>query len=57
MSAVRMPAPPPIEDLGAWLEAFTQPTVAIELAALTLSAAVAWGLVRALATALGRDLD
>jgi small-conductance mechanosensitive channel len=55
MSVVRIPAPPPIEDLGAWLEAFTQPTVAIELAALALSAAVAWGLVRALAAAIGRD--
>jgi small-conductance mechanosensitive channel len=55
MSTMRMPAPPPIEDLGAWLEAFTQPTVAIELAALALSAAVAWGLVRALAAAIGRD--
>ena len=38
MSTMRMPAPPPIEDLGAWLEAFTQPTVAIELAALALIA-------------------
>ena len=30
MSVTRLAAPPPIEDLGAWLEAFTQPTVAIE---------------------------
>jgi small-conductance mechanosensitive channel len=50
-----MPAPPPMEDLGAWLQAFTQPTVVIELAALALSAAVAWGLVRALAATIGRD--
>ncbi len=55
MSVVRMPAPPPMEDLGAWLQAFTQPTVVIELAALALSAAVAWGLVRALAATIGRD--
>jgi small-conductance mechanosensitive channel len=44
-----------MEDLGAWLQAFTQPTVVIELAALALSAAVAWGLVRALAATIGRD--
>jgi small-conductance mechanosensitive channel len=55
MTSTRLSAPPPIEDLGAWLEAFTQPTVALELAALVLSALLAWGGVRALATAIGRD--
>lgn len=39
-------APPqPIDDFGGWLASFTQPTVAFELLALLVSAALAWFLV------------
>ena len=49
------PAPKPIDDFAGWLQAFTQPTVLLELAALGLSVAFAWGLVAALRRALGDD--
>ncbi|WP_296507781.1 mechanosensitive ion channel domain-containing protein [Rhodoferax sp.] len=47
------PAPQPIDDFAGWLNAFTQTSVLLELAALGLSVAVAWGLVAALRKALG----
>jgi len=47
--------PQPIDDFEGWLEAFIQPTVALELAALTVCVLFAWGLVRAARQALGRD--
>jgi small-conductance mechanosensitive channel len=46
-------APQPIDDFAGWLDAFTQPTVLVELLALAASVAVAWGLVAALRRALG----
>ena len=47
--------PQPIDDFEGWLEAFIQPTVALELAALAVCVLFAWGLVRAARQALGRD--
>ncbi len=44
----RLPAPQPIDDLAAWLEAFTHPSVLVELAVLGLCVGLAWWLVRAL---------
>lgn len=40
--------PKPIDDIGLWLAGFTQPTVLIELAALLVCVALAWGLSWAL---------
>lgn len=47
------PAPQPIDDMGAWLAMFTQPTVLVELFVLALSVALAWGLVAALRRTMG----
>jgi small-conductance mechanosensitive channel len=49
------PAPQPIDDFAGWLDAFTQTTVLLELAALGVMVAVAWGLVAALRRALASD--
>ena len=48
-------APEPIDDFEGWLNAFTQTTVLIELAALVACAFLAWALVRGLRRALGQD--
>ena len=48
-------APEPIDDFEGWLNAFTQTTVLIELAALVACALLAWALVRGLRRALGQD--
>ncbi len=45
-------SPKPIDDIGLWLAGFTQPTVLIELAALAVCVALAWGLSWALRKAL-----
>ncbi|HCX81516.1 MAG TPA: mechanosensitive ion channel protein [Rhodoferax sp.] len=52
-SLKNLPAPKPIDDFEAWLSTFTQPTVLLELLALALSVAMAWGLVAALRRTLG----
>ena len=54
-TSFRAPAPKPIDDFEAWIAAFTQPTVLIELAILLACVVVAWGLVTALRRALGYD--
>lgn len=54
MNALKnLPAPKPIDDFQGWLATFTQPTVLLELLALALSLALAWGLVAALRRTLG----
>ncbi|WP_439588893.1 mechanosensitive ion channel family protein [Hydrogenophaga sp.] len=45
-------SPKPIDDIGLWLAGFTQPSVLIELAALAVCVALAWGLSWALRNAL-----
>ena len=50
-----MNTPAPMHDLEGWLGAFTQPTVLVELLTLALCVAIAWGLVRLLRQAFGRD--
>ena len=50
-----MSTPAPMDDLEGWLGAFTQPTVLLELLTLALCVAMAWGLVRMLRQAFGRD--
>ncbi len=50
-----IPAPQPIDDFSGWLDAFTQVTVLLELAALGVSVLAAWGLVAALRRALGQQ--
>nr|WP_315464999.1 mechanosensitive ion channel domain-containing protein [uncultured Rhodoferax sp.] len=50
-----LPTPQPIDDFAGWLDAFTQTTVLLELAALGLSVFSAWGLVAALRKALGQQ--
>lgn len=52
-TAKNPPAPQPIDDMGAWLAMFTQPTVLVELFVLVFSVALAWGLVAALRRTLG----
>lgn len=54
--AARSATPKPIDDLGAWLGAFTQPTVLMELLALALCVILAWAVVAALRRKLG-DAD
>jgi small-conductance mechanosensitive channel len=49
--------PKPIDDLGLWLAGFTQPTVLVELAALALCVALAWGLSWGLRNALRMQDD
>jgi hypothetical protein len=46
-------APPPIDDLQAWLAGFTQTTVWFEFTALAVCVLVAWGLAAGLRHALG----
>ncbi|RFO95102.1 mechanosensitive ion channel protein [Rhodoferax lacus] len=46
-------APEPIDDFQGWLNALSQPTVLMELAALGLCVLLAWALVRGLRRALG----
>lgn len=56
MANLKPAAPPqPIDDFGGWLASFTQPTVAFELLALLLSAALAWVLVVGLHRKLSVD--
>jgi small-conductance mechanosensitive channel len=50
--AAHAPAPQPIDDLGGWLAAFTQPTVLVELLVLSACVALAWGIVVLLSRAL-----
>ena len=45
---------PMLDDVGRWLQAFVQPTVLIELAALVVCVALAWGVVTALSRGLGQ---
>ncbi len=45
-------SPKPIDDIGAWLAGFTQPTVLVELAALAICIALAWGFSWVLRNAL-----
>ena len=45
---------PVLEDVGAWLAAFAQPTVLIELGALLVCVALAWSMVAGLRRALGQ---
>lgn len=49
------PAPKAIDDLDAWLAAFLQPSVLLELFVLAICVAVAWGLVRLARQALGQQ--
>ncbi len=51
----KVSAPEPIDDFEGWLNAFTQTSVLIELAALATCALLAWALVRGLRRALGQD--
>jgi small-conductance mechanosensitive channel len=54
-SLKHIPAPQPIDDFAGWLDAFTQVTVLVELAALGISVLVSWGLVAALRRALRQE--
>ena len=49
--------PPPIDDLQTWLLSFTQPTVWLELAALSACVLLAWLLASGMRRALGRQDD
>lgn len=49
--------PKPIDDIGLWLDGFTQPTVLIELAALLVCVVLAWGLSWALRRGLRMQDD
>lgn len=55
MSSLHNRVPQPIDDFEGWLAAFSQPTVALELATLVGCVLLAWAMVRALRQALGRD--
>ena len=46
---------PMLADIGRWLEAFVRPTVLIELGALAVCVALAWGLVALLRRGLHRE--
>jgi small-conductance mechanosensitive channel len=50
---LKTPAPQPIDDLQAWLGAFTQASVLVELLVLVTCVACAWGMVHLLRKALG----
>ena len=54
MSSSHNRVPQPIDDFEGWLAAFSQPTVALELATLVGCVLLAWALVRALRQAVGR---
>ena len=45
---------PMLDDVGAWLQAFVQPTVLVELGALLVCVLLAWGVVTALGRGLGQ---
>ena len=49
----KIPAPQPIDDFEGWLNAFSQPTVLLELLFLAVAALIAWAAVFALRRALG----
>jgi small-conductance mechanosensitive channel len=51
----KVPVPEPIDDFSGWLDALSQTSVLVELAALAACALLAWGLVRGLRRALGQD--
>lgn len=53
----RSAAPAPIDDLGAWLNAFWQPGALIELAALAACVGLAWAIVRGLQRAFNPDAE
>ncbi|MCF8211771.1 MAG: mechanosensitive ion channel [Rhodoferax sp.] len=53
MASSKFSAPKPIDDFEAWLAAFAQSSVLIELAVLAGCIAVSWGLVVALRSSLG----
>jgi len=56
MDIVQKPAAPqPIDDFSGWLDALTQTTVLIELAALALCGLLAFGVVRGLRSGLGQQ--
>ena len=55
MSSAHNRIPQPIDDFEGWLSAFSQPSVLLELVSLALCAALAWGMVRMLRQAVGRD--
>lgn len=52
----KIPAPQPIDDFEGWINAFSQPTVLLELLLLGLTALAAWAAVLALRRSL-RDAD
>ena len=52
-----LPAPQPIDDFAGWINTFTQTTVLLELLALCVSVALAWGLVAALRRAMAVNDD
>lgn len=49
----KIPAPQPIDDFEGWINAFSQPTVLLEVLLLGLAALAAWAAVFALRRALG----
>ena len=49
--------PKPLDDIGLWLAGFTQPTVLVEIAALAVCVALAWGFSWALRNALRMQDD
>lgn len=51
--SVHTPTPKPIDDFEGWLAAFTQPSVLIEVLALAVCVAVAWGVVVLMRRGLG----
>ena len=52
MATFSTASPKPIDDIGLWLAGFTQPTVLIELGALTVCIALAWAFSWAVRKAL-----
>ena len=51
--ALTTPLPAPIDDFDVWLAGFMQPTVWVELAALSMCMLAAWGLSSLLRKLLG----
>jgi small-conductance mechanosensitive channel len=56
-SATLNSTPPPIDDFGAWLAGFQEPTVLVELGALLVCMLAAWALVTLLRRPLGMRED
>ena len=54
MALQKVAAPAAIDDWQAWLAAFTQPSVLVELAVLATCALMAWGFVALLRRAIGK---